>query len=234
MTTKKYAKQTLEDVFSKTRKLSNGCWIYPYVPTINVLWNGTPVYIIKAIFDFADKPYNGKIDRTCGNKRCINPDHLVSLAIEDRFWSNINIGNPYDCWEWKSMEGTGEYAQTHYNGKNVPCHRKAYELFYEKKIPDGMCICHHCDNPPCCNPYHLFLGTVQDNVDDREAKGRNKMPHSKGEDHGHHKLTEDSVRQIRSLYATGKHSYRSLGDIYGVSFGQIRHIIKGRDWSWLK
>lgn len=231
--TKIYAKQTLEDVFSKTDKLSNGCWLYKFSTAINVNNKGEPTYLIKAIFDYAEKPYNGKIHRICGNSQCINPEHLVSLTPENRFWSNINTKHPHYCWEWKSMEGTGEYAQTHYEGKNIPCHRKAYELFYKMSIPEGMCVCHHCDNPPCCNPYHLFLGTVQDNVNDRESKGRNKMPHSKGEDHGNHKLTENEVRQIRASYVPRKVSYGILGGHYHVSPSQIRNVIKGRDWSWL-
>ena len=94
-----------------------------------------------------------------------------------------------------------EYAETRWLGKNIQCHRKAFELFYKKDIPEKYEVCHKCDNPSCCNPHHLFLGTHQDNIDDREKKGRNKLPHCLGEKHGLHKLTETQVKEIRKLYS---------------------------------
>jgi hypothetical protein len=100
-------------------------------------------------------------------------------------------------------------------------------------IPDGMLVCHTCDNPPCCNPKHLFLGTFQDNIDDRERKGRNHPPCLRGEKHGQHKLTELDVIEIRNRYSQGNESYRSLSGSFGISFGQIRNIIKGTQWGWL-
>lgn len=149
------------------------------------------------------------------------------------FWGKIDIENSIKvCWEWKGKRGTKEYAETRWHGKSIRCHRKAYELWYGD-IPEGMLVCHKCDNPPCCNPYHLFLGTHQDNVDDRERKGRNKMPHSKGEEHGIHKLTESQVLEIVKLYYRGNYSYYSLADKYNVSFSNIRKIITGQTWGWL-
>jgi hypothetical protein len=233
MTTKYYAKRNLLEVLELVNKLPNGCWIFPYYPTINVLYNGKPTYIIKAIFDYFNKPYNGKIIRTCGNLNCLNPDHLISPTKEEKFWSNINIGSDEDCWEWKTLSGTSEYGETYFRGKDVRSHRLAWELTYGE-IPDNLYVCHHCDNPPCCNPKHLFLGTFQDNIDDREAKGRNKMPSNLGEMHGNNKLNRNQVREIRRKYADGGHSYYSLADEYKVSSSHIRGIIKRWTWDWLK
>lgn len=153
---------------------------------------------------------------------------------EDNFWNNVAVGNPNECWEWKSKSGTREYAETKWHGKYTSCHRKAYELFTKSTIADGYEICHTCDNPPCCNPHHLFAGTRQDNVDDRERKGRNQLPHSRGEEHGTHKLTEEEVLEIVYLYyKVGGHSYYSLAGLFGVSFGNIRKIVLGETWGWL-
>jgi len=153
---------------------------------------------------------------------------------EETFWNNINISSKDLCWEWIGKAGTNEYAQTRWNNIPILCHRKSYELFYGVDVPDDLEVCHTCDNPPCCNPYHLFLGTHQDNVDDRERKGRNKLPHSLGEEHGKHKLTEEEVLEIiRLYYKVGGHTYHTLAEIFNVSFGNVRKIIKGQTWNWL-
>lgn len=151
-----------------------------------------------------------------------------------KFWDMIDVSEDKNtCWEWKSKKGTFLRAYTRYKGKSWNASRLAWFLI-NGEIPDGLIICHKCDNPPCCNPNHLFLGTFQDNVDDRERKGRNKTPHCLGEDHGGHKLTESDVREIRKLYQTTSHNYYTLSEIYGVCFSAIRNVIKGRSWGWLK
>lgn len=225
--------QSIEEYLKRTRYLSSGCWQSPTSTQIKVIHNGKKMYLIKAIFDYFDVTYNGKIERSCGYRLCVNPDHLLSFTPEDRFWSNVSIGSDDECWEWIGLSGTNQYAGTRMYGQSIIGHRFVYESVYGK-IPDGLYVCHHCDNPPCCNPKHLFLGTHQDNVNDREIKGRNRLPNVKGERHGNHKLTEVQVREIRDLYASGEHSYYSLSDIYGVSFGQIRNVVKRRAWSWLR
>lgn len=229
--TKVYTKQTIEEFLARIdTQNSEVCWISPTDTTINVSYKGEPTYLIRAIFGYFGKKYNGKLTRICKNKQCINPNHLLSLTGEEKFWSNIYIGNEDECWEWKSLSGTSRYVYTKFNGQDCGGHRLAYEIIYGG-IPKGLYVCHTCDNPPCCNPNHLFLGTHQDNVDDRERKGRNRLPYSKGEDHGMHKLTVEDVKEIRRLYYSSNHTYRSLAEIYNVSFGNIRKIIKGQTWS---
>lgn len=149
-----------------------------------------------------------------------------------RFWDSVIIKSPDECWEWRSKAGTGKRAYTSHNGKAWSASRLSWYLT-NGEIPEGMCVCHKCDNPPCVNPSHLFLGTHQENVDDRERKGRNKLPGSKGEEHGLHKLTRDEVYAIRNLYSSSPHTYRSLARMFGVSFGEIRKIVKRQTWAWL-
>jgi hypothetical protein len=224
---------TFEDVINKSRTLQNGCVVYLYTPKIKVMYNGKYVYFMQALAESVGKKYHGVCYRSCFTKDCINPLHII-WTREEKFWSNVEIKDDCNaCWEWKSVSGTSKYAVTKFNGKDEAVHRIAYRLSFSD-FPRELQVCHKCDNPPCCNPFHLFLGTFQDNVDDRERKGRNKLPHSLGEDHGNHKLTEKNVKEIRELYQTTSHNYRTLSEIYGVTFGAIRNVIKGRTWGWLK
>jgi hypothetical protein len=89
---------------------------------------------------------------------------------------------------------------------------------------------HHCDNPSCVNPSHLWLGTVADNMADRDRKGRATRNRSRGEKHGHHKLTREQVKAIRRRYAKGGISQRELADEYKTCQSTIGYIILRRTW----
>ena len=98
-------------------------------------------------------------------------------SIAERFWTKVDrSGGPDACWPWMGHRTRQGYGQVKILGKSTPAHRVAWELT-NGPIPLGdhfgtTCACHRCDNPPCCNPAHLFLGTMADNVADRDAKGR--------------------------------------------------------------
>jgi hypothetical protein len=98
----------------------------------------------------------------------------------------------------------------------------AWEVF-RGEIPDGMYVCHHCDNTKCINPEHLFLGTQTDNMIDMTIKGRHIR-----------KLNEETVRKVRKLYATGVYSYLSLGNKLGISATHIGQIVRRDRWGWLE
>lgn len=97
---------------------------------------------------------------------------VVFCSYACRFWDKVCFGQPDACWEWagarKGSQGYGEFGV---NRMPATAHRVAWELTHGP-IPDGLFVLHRCDNPPCCNPAHLFLGTHQDNMADRDAKGR--------------------------------------------------------------
>jgi len=154
-----------------------------------------------------------------------------------RFLKYIKVNRETGCWEWRGYldkKGYGRLTIRKNNKRNFYLvHRMAYEIFTNKLIPDGMFVCHHCDNPKCVNVLVcLFLGTNKDNMADMVNKGRG--PDRCGENSGRAKLTWVQVGEIRRLYATGKYTYKQLGRIYNVSCTTIRHIIINRIWKYEK
>jgi len=127
------------------------------------------------------------------------------------------------------------YARVWIYPKIEYAHRVAWKLAYGE-IPEGLHVLHHCDNPPCCNPKHLFIGTPKDNAQDRASKGRGNNVGVKGTDHPLSKLTEDDVKEIKRTYKPGTsgksspYSVNGLAKTYGVASSLIHRIIKGISW----
>lgn len=149
--------------------------------------------------------------------------------VNARFWSKVEMGQPEECWPWKASILRGGYGYFYLKGTKQ-AHRMAYELTHGK-IPAGKCVLHTCDNPACCNPAHLFLGTQMDNIADMNSKERCRC--ARGED-SNAKLNRAQVREIRGKYASGNHTYVKLASEYGISFAQIGNIVRRDDWAWLE
>ena len=146
-----------------------------------------------------------------------------------RFWSKVDRCGPDDCWEWKAgkhRQGYGllPYRRTHYHS-----HRVSWFLTFGA-IPAGMFVCHHCDNPPCVNPSHLFLGTAKDNAQDMIKKGRSpllKKADYDGARHPNAKLSGDDIWWIRFIRLLVGTHVRTLAMAYGVSHQHICRILHG-------
>jgi hypothetical protein len=131
------------------------------------------------------------------------------------------------CWEWLGGRQSGGYGTfTAYPRRSVKAHRFAYELAVGP-IPPGLYVCHRCDNRGCVNPAHLFLGTHQDNMDDRTRKGRGWNP--SGEANPRAKLTYARADQIRRRRREGL-KLRELEAEFGLSRATIDRVVAGKAW----
>lgn len=156
-----------------------------------------------------------------------------TMPVSERIKLNAIVCPLTGCWEWKGRKERG-YGRTIIGSrtdgtrKTIAAHRLSYETFVGP-IPDGMEVCHKCDNPCCVNPDHLFVGTRQDNIDDRESKGRNRP--QKGSRNGTAKLTEAIVMSARFERHQRGTSYQKLADKYGVSKRTMQNAVKGLTWT---
>lgn len=146
----------------------------------------------------------------------------------DRFWSKVKKSG--GCWEWTGGTDERGYGRLWGDDQNrsLKAHRVSWELA-NGPIPDGMHVLHHCDNPPCVNPAHLWLGTHDDNMADMVAKGRTGWGDLKGEDRYNAQLTEEIVREARALHAEGW-TYAQLEERYGVHQRVISKAVRGISW----
>ncbi len=158
-----------------------------------------------------------------------------------RFWRHVEILTLDECWCWKLTKSTGGYGQITVHSRTLKAHRVAYYLF-NSVDPESMLVCHKCDNPPCCNPYHLFLGTEKDNIQDAKAKGRlntaagdfhgtktHPERHARGVDSGLAKLNDVTARLARDLYSHGL-SQQEIAARLGVTRECASRIIRGNNW----
>jgi hypothetical protein len=150
-----------------------------------------------------------------------------------RFAANIARGEPGACWEWRGNRDGCRYGKF-FASRYVGAHRLAWMLA-RGEIPTGLHVLHRCDNPPCCNPEHLFLGTMKDNCADMVAKGRGNR--AKGARHGRHthpeatargersgtaKLTDQQVEEIRN----SQDDALTLARRFAVSRTHIYRVVK--------
>ena len=154
----------------------------------------------------------------------------------ERFWSKVKKGK--GCWVWMAGKSSG-YGSFFFRGKNSYAHRAAW-ILTNGEIKDGLCVCHHCDNPICVKPSHLFLGTYSDNMQDAVRKGRiangNRQgmrlhPQSvtRGEKVWNAKLDENKVRVIFKL--SPSRSVRSIAMKFKVSEAAIYKILARKNWA---
>ena len=133
------------------------------------------------------------------------------------------------CWNWPGAKQGGGYGVIVRDGHVLKVHRLAYEAF-NGVFPDSLQVCHHCDNPTCCNPSHLFVGTHQDNMRDRDMKGRCfPIKIRRGTEHHASSFTDDDIAQIRSSWRNGS-SMRRIARQFQVTHEAIRKIVRRESW----
>jgi hypothetical protein len=131
------------------------------------------------------------------------------------------------CWLWTGYRDRDGYGNFQLNGSPRQAHRISYHI-YRGRIPEGMLVCHTCDNPSCVNPAHLFLGTPKNNMEDKVTKGRMRGNWEKGAAFGT-KLTPEEVLFIRE----DTRKTREIADDYGVTTHLIRLIKRKKIWTHL-
>lgn len=152
-----------------------------------------------------------------------NVNCIVSGDIAARLNANVAARPTIaECWEWTGCRFSTGYGCLTAGGKNIGAHRIAWVMHNGMEIPDGLLVRHSCDNRACCNPYHLSIGTVQDNSDDMVHRRRQ----AQGEYHGMAKLTLGDAKTI----AASIDSYKTLAKRYGVTKTTIGCIKTGLSW----
>jgi len=154
------------------------------------------------------------------------PGRLGTAA--ERFWRKVSKAGPEECWIWHAHINASGYGRMMWEKKDLRlAHRISWELA-NGPIPDGLIVCHKCDNPPCVNPAHLFVGTHADNMADRDRKHRRAPP--KGELNGRARLTEQQVRDIRANAVLCRLTHKELAEWLGVTRTIVSSIIARKTW----
>lgn len=161
------------------------------------------------------------------------------MSLLDRFQEKYVCNLETGCWEWTAARFRSGYGEFGVKGKGMAyAHRVSYELFVGQ-IPDGLFVCHHCDNPKCVNPEHLFLGTPKENNDDKISKGRHLVGESDPKSILKDKEALAIKEMLRRFPSTNSKvelahgAGRFLARWFGVSDQLICDIKKGRRWRHL-
>ena len=179
----------------------------------------------------------------CGNKKIVLSDslrrnHTQSCGclrsifrenydedVKKKLLSSIKI-NENGCWEWQKAKHRQGYGHCPYKRKCLLAHRVSWMVF-KGNLPDDILVCHHCDNPPCINPDHLFLGTDKDNTLDHIKKGKSKK--SRGENHYFSKLTEKEVKEMRKMRER-KIKIKDISRKFNIHVSTAKNICLRKSW----
>lgn len=155
--------------------------------------------------------------------------HQFNKTLAQRFWEKvIVVDDENSCWLWvggKTIEGYGRMKGGD-GRRNELSHRVSWTLHYGE-IPEGMLVLHRCDRPSCIRPHHLWLGTDQDNMSDRDRKGRQAQP--RGEKSGKAKLTDPQIIAIRQRRKEGW-TYKMIADEFNMHETNASNICNKRTW----
>jgi hypothetical protein len=163
----------------------------------------------------------------------------VHLSTPDAFRAMVDRHGPVPthgpavgpCWLWLGIRNKrpgNNYGQVlNDHRRYVYAHRLAWTVF-RGPIPLGLCVLHSCDNPPCCNPEHLFLGTVADNNRDAARKGRNRTPRLWGKQNPASRYSDELVREVVAHHRAQGGSTRRTARLFGISPTYVRDLLKGR------
>lgn len=152
---------------------------------------------------------------------------MKRLPIEERFWRFVDrSAGPDACWPWTGHLVAG-YGAFSVKSRHVRAHRWLLARTLGRELRPDEQANHRCDNPPCVNPAHLYVGSASDNTADMMARGRGVF--RGGQDHGMAKLTWEQVAEIRSIARSGL-SQRAIAARFGIGQASIGRILTGKAW----
>lgn len=173
-----------------------------------------------------------RVKESSRNKYCSHKCYISHKwgYVENRIWDKVQQSGSDECWPWigtRDKNGYGMFSNFRRNGKREQRASRIIWILTHGEIPTGMFVLHRCDNPPCCNPRHLFLGSPLDNMQDKMSKGRHKCP--TGETHKLSKLTTEIVLDIRRLFSAGI-SQREIARRFQIGFKNVNKIVHRQRW----
>mgnify|MGYP000978200797 CR=1 FL=1 len=164
---------------------------------------------------------------------------------KQKFLNLVQRRGQDECWEWAGYRNRSGYGMLNVSGRTMRAHRLAW-ILSGGEIPQGLCVCHKCDNRGCVNPAHLWVGTQLENIADRVAKGRSARLSGKkngshlhpekmarGEKCARSKLTDSQVIEIRRRYDAGLDNQPTLAEAFGVTQENIGYIVRRDTWRHL-
>jgi hypothetical protein len=174
-----------------------------------------------------------RLEKKANNIAIGNPGRPSNTP--DVLWEKVDVKQPHECWLWKGYKNAEGYGRTWINGNGYYAHRVIFNLVHPnliqlsapKSTHDSGFLLHTCDNPSCCNPLHLFIGTHADNMADKVAKGRS--PDFKSGRGPRCKLTMDQANEIREKRKNGI-SARQLAIDYQISLPSIKTLLAGKSY----
>lgn len=156
-------------------------------------------------------------------------NYLDSEYLFKRLIYSVSGVDENGCWNWGRCLNNMGYPKINVGGKIIYAHRLIFSIVHDIAYSQELLVCHHCDNPKCINPGHLFLGTQTDNMQDCKAKGRLNpypLPPRPGSLNPRAKLTNDQAEMIKTAHGT----YREIATRFGITASAVSAIKRGKTW----